>query len=367
MTSQKFGMTKGKMTGMLTLLVALVLLLSSGAAQAQAATPGEAGWNYGLIVYGWGTGLSGDLGPNIKQFEVHASTSDILSNLDFAAMAHFEAHNGKWGILVDPIYANLGKTVESQGRRLERTIDLNLEASVLGVAGSYQITKSPDAGLDFTFGGRYTGLSADITPRRLPAFHASYSWVDPVVGLMGSVKMSKAWTFGYRADIGGFGVGSDLTWSGALTFDAKVSKAVSITFGYVALYNDYAEIHLQDENDARAYAWGEYKFGAGRGSKAMVCMTLGTGYGCALIADSKPYCGSDSSGGLLGGHISIDRNGPECSCGNKGCLEGYCSATALTKKVIESHSDISSSTEVLSGFSRVKSGNAEYLKTFNQL
>lgn len=121
------------------------------------------------------------------------------------------------------------------------------------------------------------------------------------------------------------------------------------------------------ENDARAYAWGEYKFGAGRGSKAMVCMTLGTGFGCSLVADGKPYCGSDSSGGLLGGHISIDRNGPECSCGNKGCLEGYCSATALTKKVIESHSALTNSDEVLSEFfNRVRSGNEEYLKTFNQ-
>ena len=119
------------------------------------------------------------------------------------------------------------------------------------------------------------------------------------------------------------------------------------------------------ENDARAYAWGEYKFGAGRGSKAMVCMTLGTGFGCSLVADGKPYCGSDSSGGLLGGHISIDRNGPECSCGNKGCLEGYCSATALTKKVIESHSALSNSEEVLSDFfNMVRSGDAEYLKTF---
>jgi hypothetical protein len=180
------------------------------------------------------------VGPNLKPYEAHASTGDILSALDFAAMAHFEARNGKWGILVDPIYANLGKTVESQGRRLERTIDLNLEASSLGVAASYQIRKSPGANLDFTFGARYTGLSTDITPRRLPSFHANYSWVDPVVGLTGSVKMGKAWTFGYRADIGGFGVGSDLTWSGALTFDAKVSKAVSITFGYVALYNDYS-------------------------------------------------------------------------------------------------------------------------------
>lgn len=121
------------------------------------------------------------------------------------------------------------------------------------------------------------------------------------------------------------------------------------------------------ENDARAYAWGEYKFGAGKGSKALVCMTLGTGYGCSLIADGKPYCGSDSSGGLLGGHISIDKNGPECSCGNKGCLELYCSATALNAKVKKVHSSLKDYEDVLPEFfNRVKLGEEEFLNTFNE-
>lgn len=120
------------------------------------------------------------------------------------------------------------------------------------------------------------------------------------------------------------------------------------------------------ENDARAYAWGEYKFGAGKGSKAMVCMTLGTGYGCSLVADGKPYCGSDSLGGLLGGHISIDRNGPECSCGNKGCLELYCSATALIKKINERHPDLNSSETLKYFFKEVEKGNAAIKKTFNE-
>jgi glucokinase len=121
------------------------------------------------------------------------------------------------------------------------------------------------------------------------------------------------------------------------------------------------------ENDARAYAWGEYKFGAGKGSKAMLCMTLGTGFGCSLVADDKPYCGSDSSGGLLGGHMSIDRNGPECSCGNKGCLEIYCSATALRKKIKELHPAFKDAVDVLPEFFvRVKSGDENIVKTFNE-
>lgn len=132
-------------------------------------------------------------------------------------------------------------------------------------------------------------------------------------------------------------------------------------------FSDALGFSFYVENDARAYAWGEYKFGAGQGSKAMVCMTLGTGLGCSLIADGKPYCGSDSLGGLLGGHISIDRNGPECSCGNKGCLELYCSATALINIIKVKHPFINDNDEILPlFFKEVKSGNKDVLVTFKE-
>lgn len=121
------------------------------------------------------------------------------------------------------------------------------------------------------------------------------------------------------------------------------------------------------ENDARAYAWGEYKFGAGKGSKSMVCMTLGTGLGCSLITDDKPFSGADSLGGLLGGHISIDKNGPECVCGNKGCLELYCSATALNKKVKEKLNALQNFEDALPVFfKQVKNGNSEYKLIFDE-
>jgi glucokinase len=124
------------------------------------------------------------------------------------------------------------------------------------------------------------------------------------------------------------------------------------------------QIPFQVDNDARSYAWGEYNFGAGIGSSAMVCMTLGTGVGSAVIAGGKPYYGSDPLGGLLGGHISIDKNGPLCPCGNKGCLELYCSATALTKRVLISHPEFEEKDNaLLEFFKMIEQSDQKYFKT----
>ncbi len=94
------------------------------------------------------------------------------------------------------------------------------------------------------------------------------------------------------------------------------------------------------ENDARAYAWGEWRFGAGQGREVMACLTLGTGLGGALVAHGAPYAGADPLGGILGGHLSIDRHGPRCACGSRGCLEVFCSATALKARVQAAHPDL---------------------------
>ena len=171
----------------------------------------------------------------------------------------------------------------------------------------------------------------------------------------------------YKIKSGGFAIkGLINTETGVLENDIGAGQMLA-GINLKKAFADELGFPFTVENDARAYAWGEYKFGAGKGSKALVCMTLGTGYGCSLIADGKPYCGSDSSGGLLGGHISIDKNGPECSCGNKGCLELYCSATALNAKVKKIHSSLKDFEDVLPEFFNcVKLGEEEYLNTFNE-
>jgi len=121
--------------------------------------------------------------------------------------------------------------------------------------------------------------------------------------------------------------------TGILESDIGLAKEFS-GINLKKAFGDFFNIPFLIENDARSYAWGEWLFGAGKNSKVMSCLTLGTGLGSALVKDGKPYEGSDSLGGILGGHISIDKNGPECACGNKGCLELYCSATALKERVL---------------------------------
>jgi glucokinase len=82
------------------------------------------------------------------------------------------------------------------------------------------------------------------------------------------------------------------------------------------------------DNDANVGALGEHRFGAGRGAPSLVYVTLSTGIGAGLIVDGKIVRGADSLAGELG-HIPLDPDGPECSCGARGCFEALCSGRAI--------------------------------------
>lgn len=83
-------------------------------------------------------------------------------------------------------------------------------------------------------------------------------------------------------------------------------------------------------NDANLAAYGEYVAGAGKGTKSLVMITLGTGVGGGVIIDGKMITGFKFGGAELG-HMVIVHNGRKCTCGRRGCFEAYCSATALVK------------------------------------
>ena len=89
------------------------------------------------------------------------------------------------------------------------------------------------------------------------------------------------------------------------------------------------------ENDANAAAVGEMWQGAGRGRHTIVCVTLGTGVGGGLILNGKLWRGVNGSAAEIG-HMSVDPfGGVACTCGSRGCLEVYASATAIVRMTRE--------------------------------
>lgn len=94
-------------------------------------------------------------------------------------------------------------------------------------------------------------------------------------------------------------------------------------------------------NDANAAALGEYHAGSAKGADSAVIVTLGTGVGAGIIIDSKIISGY-SGGASEFGHMVIEKDGAQCTCGRKGCWEAYSSATgliAMTRKEMEINSN----------------------------
>lgn len=93
-------------------------------------------------------------------------------------------------------------------------------------------------------------------------------------------------------------------------------------------------LRVEVENDANAAAYGEYKVGAGRGSRNLFYMMIGNGIGGAIILDGKLWRGASGFAGEVG-HITIDPEGVPCVCGNSGCLETLASAPSIVRRARE--------------------------------
>ena len=110
------------------------------------------------------------------------------------------------------------------------------------------------------------------------------------------------------------------------------------------------------ENDVNLGALGIKKFGVGKKAVNMLAVFIGTGIGGGLILEGKIYRGSKFFAGEIG-HVLVDKNGPVCSCGNRGCFEAIASRNAIVNKIIN---DIKSGkkselTDMLKAGERIKS------------
>ena len=100
------------------------------------------------------------------------------------------------------------------------------------------------------------------------------------------------------------------------------------------MFSDRLGVPVRLTNDANAAAMGEMQYGVAKGMQNFIMITLGTGVGSGIVCNGQMVLGCDGMAGELG-HVIVEKNGRQCGCGRKGCLECYCSATGIARTARE--------------------------------
>lgn len=139
---------------------------------------------------------------------------------------------------------------------------------------------------------------------------------------------------GGKETIKGIGIGAPNGnhFSGSIEFAPNLPWKGKIALA--EMVNERMDIPVSLTNDANAAAIGEMTYGAARGMKDFIVITLGTGVGSGIVINGQLVYGSDGFAGELG-HTIIRRNGRVCGCGRQGCLETYTSATGVARTAKE--------------------------------
>ncbi|MBL7765433.1 MAG: ROK family protein [Chitinophagaceae bacterium] len=155
---------------------------------------------------------------------------------------------------------------------------------------------------------------------------------DYVTALYQSVQLTISQD--YLSQVKGIGVGAPSAnyYQGTIEHAPNMEWRGIIPIG--RLIEEQFKLPVKVTNDANAAAMGEMMYGAARGMKDFIMVTLGTGVGSGFIANGNLIYGHDGFAGELG-HVNAVRNGRACGCGRKGCLEAYTSATGVVKTAIE--------------------------------
>lgn len=209
-------------------------------------TPVAPGWTFQATLYGWATALNGQIGVRgLPPQDVNVSAWDAIENLNGALMASFLARNEDWLLLGDAVYAVL-EDDRTFGPRKNLKATANARQFIgSGLVGYRLPIGLPDnVALSGTVGFRYqhlestVRLSSKLRPGSRSA-NGSQDWIDPTVGLALQWAIDEKWFVNGIADIGGFGVGSELTAQGFGAVGYKWTPSVSSALGYRAIYTDY--------------------------------------------------------------------------------------------------------------------------------
>ncbi len=170
-----------------------------------------------------------------------------------------------------------------------------------------------------------------VSRHRIPT-HADQPASDFFDRLFGEIQDLKG-DVSDEVEVKGIGVGAP----NANHHTGMIETPPNLSWGtvdIVELIQRHMDLPVAITNDANASALGEFRFGAAKGMKHFIQITLGTGVGSGIIEDGKLIYGHDGFAGEMG-HVTAVRGGRQCNCGKKGCLETYASVNGLRRTIYE--------------------------------
>lgn len=191
---------------------------------------------------GWISGLSGDFGVRGTVADVDVPFKDILERIDMIAAGDVYYRYHRWEFFADGLYLRISDDADVRGV-LFGNAHVAIKSAFAETFVGYRLINCQEGYLSLIAGARYNYMSGDFRLNGALAAgrrtEGSIDWLDPVVGLSGRVHLWKPLSFWARADIGGFGVASDLAWQVRGGLEIQISRRVYSQIGWAYLKNDY--------------------------------------------------------------------------------------------------------------------------------
>ncbi len=202
------------------------------------AAPAPKKWQFATLGYGWFAGAHGEtdvIGP-LAPIGLDLPFLTILKGLKFAFMGAAEAKHDRFTILGDLMFVNLGdsKGIDIRNRDF-LDAKLNSKTTLVTLLGGYQLVDDPAAKLDLLAGGRVNlfDTTLELTgPERSAEGRVKQTWFDPLIGMRMIYPLKGRFSLSLYGDIGGFGIGSDLTWQAFGAVDYQINHRMSIGAGW---------------------------------------------------------------------------------------------------------------------------------------
>jgi hypothetical protein len=204
----------------------LALLLTSAFATGPARAQEWDGWSIEPSLYLFLAGLTGTVGIGPFDFDL-SNPSDAIWHINFGAMGSVRIAYGPWALTAEALYADLGAT---KGNLSGSVQELIVEPTV-----SYRL----NSWLEPLAGVRYDRAGADADGPLGHSHAVTQGWVDPIVGAHLRAQVSETVSIDFRGDVGGFSIGSKLTWQAFPYVTWRVAKILSLQAGYRVLSIDY--------------------------------------------------------------------------------------------------------------------------------